>query len=141
VRTVVAPLRDMTDPCPYCKRPVELADSSKIYGRSYGMVYICTGYPSCDAYVGVHKGTDRALGRLANRELREAKKAAHAAFDVLWMAKIRIDKVSKRLARNAGYRWLAEQMGMPREICHIGMFDVDECKRVVEISRPHLVKS
>ena len=31
------------------------------------MIYICK---PCDAYVGVHKGTDKALGRLANKELR-----------------------------------------------------------------------
>ena len=31
------------------------------------------------AYVGVHKGTDKPLGRLANAELRYWKKRAHAA--------------------------------------------------------------
>ena len=37
------------------------------YGVDYGMIYYC---PQCGAYVGVHKGTDRAKGRLANAELR-----------------------------------------------------------------------
>ena len=35
--------------CPYCGKEAELIDSSVIYGRSYGMAYICFG---CDAYVG-----------------------------------------------------------------------------------------
>ena len=60
--------------CPYCGKPTEYVDSSIIYGRSYGMIYLCR---DCRAYVGVHKGTDQALGRLANAELREAKKEAH----------------------------------------------------------------
>jgi len=45
------------------------------------MIYLCR---SCDAYVGVHKGTDKPKGRLANAELREYKKKAHSAFDPLW---------------------------------------------------------
>lgn len=64
--------------CPYCGRSTEYVDSSVIYGRSYGMIYLCR---DCRAYVGVHKGTDQALGRLANAELREAKKEAHFYFD------------------------------------------------------------
>ena len=44
--------------CPYCGNRTEYVDSSVIYGRSYGMIYLCW---DCMAYVGVHKGTDRAF--------------------------------------------------------------------------------
>ena len=44
--------------CPYCGKPTEFVDSSVIYGRSYGMIYLCR---DCRAYVGVHKGTDLSL--------------------------------------------------------------------------------
>lgn len=27
--------------CPYCGKPTEYVDSSIIYGRSYGMIYLC----------------------------------------------------------------------------------------------------
>lgn len=54
--------------CPYCKEQTEYVDSACIYGKSYGMIYLCR---KCDAYVGVHKGTNKALGRLANKELRQ----------------------------------------------------------------------
>ena len=40
--------------CPYCGNRTEYVDSSVIYGRSYGMIYLCW---DCMAYVGVHKGT------------------------------------------------------------------------------------
>ena len=43
--------------CPYCGRVAKYVDSSVIYyGHSYGMAYLCR---PCNAYVGVHSGTDR----------------------------------------------------------------------------------
>ena len=59
--------------CDYCGRETEYVDSKVIYGKSYGKIYLCR---NCMAYVGVHKGTDKPLGRLANAELRNWKKAA-----------------------------------------------------------------
>lgn len=115
--------------CPYCLGNTEYLDSSIIYGRSYGMIYLCS---PCDAYVGVHKGTDTALGRLANKELREAKKKAHAYFDPLWQRAVRQGR-KKNEARNSAYKWLAKEMGIERDVCHIGMFDVESCESVVQI--------
>jgi hypothetical protein len=37
------------------------------------------------------------------------------------------------MSRRGAYRWLAEQMGITGDDCHIGMFDVAQCRRVVEI--------
>jgi len=67
--------------CPYCKKSTEYVDSDVVYRKSYGMIYLCR---ACNAYVGVHKGTDKAKGRLANKELRFHKKEAHRYFDNLW---------------------------------------------------------
>lgn len=112
--------------CDYCGRRAEYVDSKAIYGTSYGMMYLCR---NCMAYVGVHKGTDKPLGRLANAELRKWKKNAHAAFDPLWQ----YGPFKHR--RKAAYRWLAKQMGLPVDQTHIGMFDVGQCKQVIEIVR------
>jgi hypothetical protein len=110
--------------CDYCGRKAEYVDSKVVYGRSYGMIYLCR---NCMAYVGVHKGTDKPLGRLANAELRYWKKAAHAAFDPLW-------KYGRfKGYRNAAYGWLSEQMELPVDKTHIGMFDVAQCKKAVQI--------
>lgn len=38
--------------------------------------------------------------------------------------------------RNKAYLWLSSQLGIPHEVCHIGMFDVDNCKRVIELCKP-----
>lgn len=112
--------------CDYCGRKAEFVDSKVIYGRSYGMIYLCR---NCMAYVGVRKGTRKPLGRLANAELRSWKKAAHAAFDPLW----KYGRFKRH--RDAAYRWLAEQMNLPLKQTHIGLFDIDQCRKVIEIVR------
>lgn len=104
--------------CPYC--------GGKMIRRNsrYGLFYGCSAYPKCGATVGCHPN-GKPLGAPADRELKDARMAAHAAFDKLWQGKI-------SPARSAAYLWLAEQLGIPYEDTHIAMFDVATCKRVVE---------
>jgi hypothetical protein len=90
----------------------------------------------CKAWVGCHGNSSNPMGRLANSELRGWKVRAHAAFDPLWMRKRKREQISKKAARNAGYAWLAKELGIPRDQCHIGLFDVDACKRVIELCQP-----
>ena len=99
--------------CDYCGRQAEYVDSKVVYGKSYGMMYLCR---NCMAYVGVHKGTDKPLGRLAN-----------AVFDPLWQ------RGRFRGHRNAAYGWLAQKMGLPVEQTNIGMFDVAQCRKAIHI--------
>jgi hypothetical protein len=131
--------------CPYCSKEAAYTSSAQVYGgRDYGRIYLCS---PCEAWVGVHKGTDKPLGRLADKELREWKKKAHAAFDPLWQAKLRNRRAERGpeykqfWARGSGYKWLAEQLGISKTECHIGMFDVGMCKRVVEICQPYLKRN
>lgn len=108
-------------------------DSSQFYGgKNYGAVYACL---PCDARVGCHHGTVTPLGRLANAELRAAKMRAHDAFDPLWRRKAKRYGMNRHEARSRGYEWLAACLGIPVEKCHIGMFDVATCDRVVELVR------
>lgn len=118
--------------CPYCHGKPKLIDSKEIYGVSYGMVWACS---LCDAWVGVHKGTDTPLGRLANSKLRALKKEAHKWFDPLWRKKIQ-QGLNKKKARAAAYKWLSKEMNIDPKLTHIGMFDESECKRVIEILKP-----
>ena len=116
----------------------EYVSSAVVYGgRHYGMIYLCR---DCKAWVGCHKGTENPLGRLADAELRDWKKKAHAAFDPLWQEKIN-DGMERKKARNLAYGWLATMLSIPREACHIGMFDVEMCKRVVELSNHEELKN
>lgn len=127
--------------CPYCDLDAELVDSAEIYnGKSYGMMWLCR---QCGAYVGTHNNSPshKPLGRLANAELREYKKAAHDAFDVLWMRKMQKEKISKSKARRSAYEWLSSQLGISKKNCHIGMMDVATCKRVIDLCLPYAVKT
>ena len=119
--------------CPYCGKIPLLVDSKEIYhGRSYGMIWLCR---PCNAYVGTHKDSKdhKPLGRLANAELRKWKVITHDVFDKIWQKILDEKKYSKHIARNYAYKWLSEKMYLDLSDCHIGMFDVPQCKKVVEI--------
>lgn len=113
--------------CPYCNKDAELTTGDYVYPHRHDLkdinVYVC--WP-CDAYVGTHKGTNppKPLGTMANAELRKARKAAHAAFDPFWRA--------GRMRRREAYAKLSALMNLPKEKAHIAMFNVEQCKKVVE---------
>lgn len=119
-------MNGLTPICPYCGQFSLLVGGQKIYPHRrdlYGkLFFLCE---PCDAYVGCHQGTTNPLGRLANAELRAAKKQAHAAFDPIWK--------SGQKKRGSAYAWLADQLGIDKRECHIGMMDAETCRRVVEV--------
>lgn len=121
--------------CPYCNSKTEFIDSSFIYGKSYGMIYICK---PCDAYVGVHKGTDQAKGSLANKVLRKYRKLAHEHFDKIAKTdiinKIFPEHIESLSNRKKSYLWLSKKMGISEELCHIGMMNEVQCITVANIS-------
>lgn len=126
--------------CPYCGCNSEYISDVELYGRIYGngMFYVCK---PCDAWVGTHKPRPtEALGRLANKELRNAKIQAHFYFDQLWKRKIERINCSKSKARKLAYKWLSEQTGIEYKYCHIGFMDVEECKQVTEACKPFFRK-
>lgn len=135
-----ARLKTHTAPiCPHCKSSaLFLTSSEAVYnGRDFGPVWVC--WP-CEAWVGCHRGTSRPLGRLANKELRLAKREAHNAFDPLWMNLREAypdlpmpSRKHKGVARTRAYAWLAGQLGIDRRDCHIGMFDVEQCRRTIAV--------
>lgn len=118
--------------CPYCGCPTKYVDSIRVYKvRSYGMVYVCF---NCDAWVGTHKSSTRALGRLANAELRLWKRMAHDAFDPIWKAQ-EAAGTPKYIARTEIYKWLSGAMGIDPRYTHIGMFGVEQCRAVIELCK------
>lgn len=111
--------------CPYCDGEVRLVSNDAIYGRTYGdwpYVYLCK---PCDAYVGLHPSTDLPLGTLANRELREARKRSKSLWQVISALKGR--------SRNDAYSWLADKMGIARQDCHFGHFNLDQCALALSV--------
>jgi len=112
--------------CDKCNVPaILMKDSTPVYGRDYGPLWICSNFPRCDARCGCHPGTHRPLGSLADRETRNLRKAVHNAFDPLW----------KRgtIKRSRAYETLAERMQIAVSECHVGMFTAEQCRQALRI--------
>jgi len=121
----------LTPICKYCGKFSVKVTGKEIYPHRpdlHGLTFYQCG--PCDAYVGTHKGTDRPLGRLANKELRKAKQDAHYHFDTIWR--------SGEMKRKAAYKWLAGKLGIDPKDCHIGEFDEEQCYDVVNISEDYI---
>ena len=126
--------------CQYCKRQTELVDSKVVYRKSYGLIYLCK---PCRAWVGVHEGTTRPKGEVANARLRQLRIEAHKYFDFLWKEKLRRKRITnpnykKRRARASAYKWLAEELGIEGKDCHIGMFNMQQCEKTIPICLPYV---
>lgn len=124
--------------CPYCSEKAALVFGTEIYGEKVGpeaalrQYWLCR---PCDAYVGVHATSHHRypLGRLANAELRQLRIEAHQHFDPLWEAMMSYRGWSRNRARTAAYAWLAKELNISIDHAHMGWFDADMCRRVIQI--------
>ena len=113
--------------CEYCGGRVKLTDASELHGsKARGKIYLCT---NCNASVGVHKGTDKPMGTLANTVLKLKRQEAHRVFDAIWK--------TQGLTRSEAYGWLAGQMSLPKHRTHIAYFNIAQCDEVIHICRDH----
>ena len=117
--------------CPYCGRVSVLRSAEYVYGQDIIIpgkkLYVCSGYPVCDAYVGVSRGTKKPLGSLANGELRHKRILAHRLLKRI---------VEKGIMnRKSAYEWLAIRMNLPYEDTHIGYFSNEACDRAMKQMR------
>lgn len=113
-----APPKEHPVTCPDDGAPMRLRPSR------YGLFYGCSNYPKCKGTHGAHPD-GKPLGTPATRETKDARIRAHAAFDGL--------RKLMGWKRNDSYQWLADRLAIPRADCHIAMFDLETCARVVAI--------
>ena len=114
--------------CDHCQSPnIKLEKNAVIYGKDYGnwpLVWYCY---HCDAAVGCHKNTDIPLGKMAGKKIRMARAKAHQVFDPIWKQK------NAKYTRKEAYSWLAKQLGIAVQDCHIAWFDATMCDKVIQI--------
>lgn len=110
--------------CPYCNSVAEWVSNDQIYGRRFGRSYMAWLCRKCNAYVGCHNNTHVPLGTMANSELREYRKAAHALIDPIWQ--------KGPLKRKHLYVELSRRMGHQ---VHVAWADVDECREIMRHAR------
>lgn len=89
--------------------------------------YRCDSYPRCLCIHGAHSD-GRPMSSPASQETKLARSQAHDAFDRLWRGKTRV------MSRYSAYGWLAIQLKIAPSECHIGYFDLEMCRRVIERS-------
>ena len=128
--------RDHTPICHACIREARLTNGSEVYPghkeAAKRKVYICDG---CSARVGVHAGTTKPLGTLADAETAAARTYLHAAIDPLWQNADRAHGIktsagvrARQMARDRVYSFLSDRLGIDRRDCHIGEFDLARCR-------------
>ena len=111
--------------CPKCGQLAILQNGAEAYPHRPDLAHIhrWTCIP-CGISVGVHPGTTKPLGTLADKETHQARMRAHAAFDPLW-------KGEGRARRHLAYQWLSKRLGVSE--AHIGCMDIPTCDRVVQM--------
>jgi len=115
--------------CPYCGNNIVLRSADGIYkeNKSGTMLYVCSRYPVCDAYVRIIPGTKTPVGIMANGKLRALRREAHQYFDRIYRSGI--------MSRNEAYAWLAEMLQAPLPMTHIGYLSEYYCRQVIEESK------
>lgn len=114
--------------CPYCGKPVVYRSAEGIY-KEQGkdtMLYVCAGYPKCDAYVRVHKGTKIPVGTMADRKLRALRQKTHFHFDQLYKKGV--------MSRQDAYQWLSALISAPLSEAHIGRLGEYYCNLIIDAS-------
>lgn len=127
--------------CGSCAKPARLTTGAEIYMSRPDLadmpIWTCDG---CGGRVGCHRGTTTPLGTPANTELRNARVMLHTQrFDPIWKT---ADKTGgyhpedekarwriRRAARSRLYAFLADKLSIDVESCHIGMFDLETCRK------------
>lgn len=125
--------------CPYCGKPAACVTGADVYPHRSDLAqkpfWMCA---PCGAWIGCHPGTTQPLGRLADAELRAAKRAAHEVFDPLW--RTNGSRNRNRKSRERAYAALSRALGIPKGgACHIGEMDLEQCWRTVALC-PDLAK-
>ena len=115
--------------CPYCGAHAILQKGSYVYGdkSKEEYLYVCSNYPQCDSYVGVHAGTKKPKGTLANGDLRHKRIEAHRLFDAIWKNGV--------FSRKDAYRWMQDVFCLTDTQAHIGEFSEYRCDCLIEECR------
>lgn len=121
--------------CPYCGSHTIFRSAEGIYHKNpeREMLYVCKNYPTCDAYVRVHKGTRIPMGVPANWKLRRLRNEAHRYFDQLYK--------SGYMSRQDAYHWLADILCVPYSQAHIGYLGEYYCQKVIDESKKVLARN
>ena len=115
--------------CPYCGSSVIYRSADGIYkdNRKNSMLYVCSKYPECDAYVRTLPNTNVPMGTLANKHLRTLRQEAHKYFNRIYE--------EGYMTKQDAYRWLSFAISAPMSHTHIGNLGEYYCGVVIKESK------
>lgn len=118
--------------CPFCGATVVFRNADGIYrdNRKNVMLYVCSHYPECDSYVRADPVTQKPIGTMADRSLRELRNKAHHSFDLLYK--------NGYMTKGEAYMWLSQKLCIPLSETHIGRFGDYYCEAVIRESRKYM---
>lgn len=105
--------------CPDCGDSMALMKDRNFVG------YKCRSL-ECRGSHGCHPDGS-PVGKPADAKTRKARILAHDTFDRIWK--------SKKMTRGRAYVWMRHELGMAEDECHIGSFDAETCKKLVQAVR------
>ena len=122
-------MKKKTIKCPYCGAQAVIRPASVVHGESAWEEFlcVCSRYPACDSYVGVHTKTMQPKGTLANGDLRHKRIMAHKAFNLFW--------TSGLMSKWQAYKWLQAKFGLNANQAHIGKFSEIMCDELISICK------
>lgn len=125
--------------CPDCDGKLHLQVNP--FQRGNRWIYFCENRPACRGLMSAHPSGE-PCGVPADQATRTARNKLHEMFDPLWFPAPRLYQIRerdpdareqaarniRRAARNRAYAWLADQLGLTKDECHISHFDIERCR-------------
>ncbi|ODV43417.1 hypothetical protein AWV79_17315 [Cupriavidus sp. UYMMa02A] len=129
-RPIPAPVQPVCDDCGNVAQLAQAGDTAYPYLEDHGPVWICA---PCQAWIGVRPRSRQhtPLGRLANAELRDAKKRLHDALEPLVVGKMRRDGVNPFEARGKAIKWLASELNFNLSTPSIHALTREQCEQAI----------
>lgn len=93
-------------------------------------LFVCSRYPACDSYVGVHRNSSRPLGTLAGKELRCKRIEAHRVFNQLWESGL--------MKKWQAYKWMEAKLGLNSQQAHVARFSSYMCDELISVCKQTL---
>jgi hypothetical protein len=113
---------------------IQFCENKVLYhGKNYGKWPWCWYCNDCGAAVGCHSNTRLPLGTMTDAKTRLLRRLAHDAFDPLWR--------DRYMKRSQAYGWLARQLNITTENCHISQMSREQLKLVIELSKKHIAEN
>lgn len=116
--------------CPKCNNEAIWCENKEIYGKNYGKSYMMWLCKPCDMYVGCHNNTKVPLGIMSDKETRKLKMEVKN----MWIKKTMGDwNRTGHNKKGKHYFKLSQQLGIPIEKTHFGLFDKETLLKVKEL--------